>query len=105
MEWKTEEEKRLIEAILALASADDAKRFLRDLMTGKEIDEFAKRFKAAEMLFQKIPYTVIEKETGFSSTTVARVAKWLKAEKGGYRRIIARLNHHHNSYQIGKGLS
>ena len=105
MEWKTSEEKRLIEAILVLSSTDDARCFFRDLMTRKEIDEFAKRFKTAEMLSQKIPYAIIEKETGFSSTTVARVAKWLKAEEGGYRRIIARLNHHHNSCPAGKGLS
>jgi TrpR-related protein YerC/YecD len=105
MKWKTPEEKRLIEAILMLSSVDDAKRFLRDLMTKQEIDEFSKRFKTAEMLSRKIPYVIIEKETGFSSTTVARVAKWLKAEEGGYRRIIARLNHHYNSCPAGKGLS
>ena len=105
MDWNKEENKRLITAFLSLKSSDDARRFLRDLMTGDEIAEFGRRLKAAEMLTAKVPYKVIEKETGFSSTTVARVAKWLKAEEGGYRRIIARLGYHHNSYRTGKGLS
>jgi TrpR-related protein YerC/YecD len=105
MDWNNEENKRLVAAFLSLKSPDDARRFLRDLMTKDEIMEFGRRLKAAEMLTAKVPYKVIEKETGFSSTTVARVAKWLKAEEGGYRRVIARLGHHHNSYRTGKGLS
>ena len=102
--WKNTENKRLIQAILAIKSEDIAKRFLRDLMTEKEIDEFSKRFKAAEMLMGKIPYSSIEKETGLSSTTVARVAKWLRGKEGGYRIIINKL-HHRNSIQSRRGLS
>jgi TrpR-related protein YerC/YecD len=104
MDWKTTGKKRLIEAMLSLGSPDEARRFLRDLMTEGEIDEFAKRLQAAEMLSRKVPYTTIEKETGFSSTTVARVARWLNSGTGGYKRIIAKL-HHHNSRQTGRGLS
>ncbi len=94
MDWKTGESKRLIQAILALETEDEARRFLRDLMTEKEIEEFAKRLKAAQMLMEKTPYLVIEKETGLSSTTVARVAKWLNGAQGGYKTIIDRMNHH-----------
>lgn len=104
MTWNTPEEKRLLTAILLLNTESEAQAFLRDLMTEKEIAEFAKRLKAAEMLTDKIPYTLIEKETGLSSTTVARVAKWLKGPDGGYRAIIARLNHH-TSTQSRRGLS
>lgn len=104
MDWKSKENQRLIQAILALKTADEAGRFLRDLMTEKEIREFAKRLKAAEMLTEKIPYSTIEKETGLSSTTVARVAKWLNGKEGGYRSVISKL-HHHNSIQAGRGLS
>ena len=104
MDWKKAENKRFIEAVLALSSADEARRFLRDLMTKGELEEFAKRLQAAEMLTQKIPYTIIEKETGFSSTTVARVSRWLNGGEGGYKKIIAKL-HHHNLRQAGRGLS
>ncbi len=104
MNWSNTKNKRFIEAILALKTFDEARRFLRDLMTEKEIEEFCKRLRAAEMLTNKISYTQIEKETGLSSTTVARVAKWLNGKEGGYRTIINRL-HHHISLKTGRGLS
>ena len=94
MDWKNEKNKELVRAILALTTEDEAKRFLRDLMTEAEIMEFGKRLKAAEMLIIQTPYLKIEKETGLSSATVARVAKWLNGPEGGYRQIINRLNHH-----------
>lgn len=104
MNWNDTKNKQLIAAILALKTEDEARRFLRDLMTEKEIEEFGKRLRAAEMLTEKIPYTRIENETGLSSTTVARVAKWLNGKEGGYRTIINKL-HHHTSPLSGRGLS
>ena len=104
MDWNNKENKQLIKAILSLETPDEAKRFLRDLMTEKEIVEFTKRLQTAEMLTAKTPYSVIEQKTGLSSTTVARVSKWLNGKEGGYKTIISRL-HHHNSIQTGRGLS
>jgi TrpR-related protein YerC/YecD len=104
MDWKSTENMRLIQAILALKGADEARRFLRDLMTEGEIEEFAKRLQTAEMLSQNVPYSAIEEKTGLSSTTVARVSKWLNGKEGGYRTIINRL-HHQNSIQARRGLS
>lgn len=82
-----------MEAFLAIGNKDEAKRFLRDLMTEGEIQEFAKRLKAAKMLTDKTPYLIIEKETGLSSTTVARVAKWLNGQGGGYKKILNKIHH------------
>jgi len=104
MNWKNKENTQLLKAILSLKTSDEAKRFLRDLMTEKEIIEFSKRFQTAKMLTAKTPYSVIEQKTGLSSTTVARVSKWLNGKEGGYKTIISRL-HHHNSIQTGRGLS
>ncbi|MFH1973877.1 MAG: YerC/YecD family TrpR-related protein [Patescibacteria group bacterium] len=104
MDWKSKRNQRLIQAILALKTENEAGRFLRDLMTEKEIKEFTKRLKAAEMLTDKVPYSTIEKETGLSSTTVARVAKWLNGKGGGYKIVINKL-HHHSSIQSRRGLS
>ncbi len=92
MIWKNKDNQRLIDAVLCIENEEEARNFFRDLMTDKEIDEFAKRFKAAQMLSKKIPYTEIEKETGLSSTTVARVSKWLKSDEGGYKNIINKLD-------------
>lgn len=104
MEWKNKEKQRLIQAILALETENEAERFLCDLMTEKEIKEFSNRLKAAEMLAEKVSYSLIEKETGLSSTTVARVAKWLNGKSGGYKTIINKL-HHQESIQSRRGLS
>ena len=78
---------------MALENKNEAEYFLRDLMTEKEIIEFAKRLQTAEMLTQKISYTIIKRKTGLSSTTIARVAKWLNGKGGGYRAIIKKLQH------------
>ena len=103
--FKDKKSKALTEAILALKSPAEAERFLRDLLTEAEIAEFANRFCAARMLESGIPYSSIVKETGLSSTTVARVSKWLNSGSNGYKTIIARMNHHHLSHPVGKGLS
>lgn len=94
----------LTDAILALKNRNEAKRFLRDLLTENELIEFGNRWKAARMLEKKVPYEKIEKETGLSSTTVARVSKWLNNGKNGYKLILNRLNHHHNFSPSGRGL-
>lgn len=101
----TKKTQDLIEAILALKSPDEAKRFLRDLLTEAEIAEFGNRFRAAKMLSDKFPYSVIVKETGLSSTTVARVSKWLNQGENGYKTVIARLTKHHTRPHVGSGLS
>ena len=102
--WDKKENKQLIEAFLALKNEDETKRFLRDIMTKKEILEFANRLEAASLLTQDVQYNAIIESTGLSSTTIARISKWLKGSLGGYRLILARLNHH-NSSKLGKGLS
>lgn len=77
-------------AILSLKGLGEAKAFFRDLLTEGEIGEFAERWKAARMIAGGIPYTTIIRETGLSSTTVARVARWVKSGTGGYRTMLKR---------------
>lgn len=104
MNWNTPENKEFIKAILTLGTTNEAQCFLRDLLTESEIEEFTKRLKAARMLSNGSTYASVEKETGFSSTTVARVSKWLNNGKGGYKRILGKI-HHHTPTQTGRGLS
>lgn len=92
----------LYDALLLLENSEEAKKFLRDLLTEAEIKEFANRWKVARMLDQKIPYEIITKETGMSSTTVARISKWLTQGKGGYKLMLKKINNqinanHHNT--------
>lgn len=109
-DWNTKENKQLIKAFLALESEDEAGRFLRDLMTPMEIKELASRLEAARLLARDTQYNAIIESTGLSSTTIARISKWLKGSLGGYRLILARLSksiasHHPLSPKLGKGLS
>lgn len=77
--------------------------FLRDLLSEKEIIEFSKRFEVAKMLQDKVPYTKIEEKTGMSSTTIARVSKFLFWENNWYFQAIKKLksitNKHHEGHQ------
>lgn len=93
----------LIEAVLSLKNSAEAKCFLRDLLTENELMEFGNRWQAAQMLDAKVTYEQIEKETGLSARTVARISKWLQGGKGGYRLVLDRLHHSHSS--IKKKLS
>ena len=61
-----------------------------------ELIEFGKRWQAAQMLSKNISYEKIEKETGLSSRTVARISKWLNRGMGGYRLMLNKVNHHDN---------
>lgn len=96
--WDNKTTEELLEAICALKNKKEAKKFLRDLLTEQEIIEFGKRWQAARMLSKAKPYSEIEKITGLSSTTIARVSRWLNQGMGGYKLMIQRLlnGHHHN---------
>lgn len=102
--WDNPTTKDLFKTILALQTPNEAKRFFRDLLTEAELIEFGNRWQAAQMLNKNVPYSAITNKTGLSSTTIARISKWLNNGMGGYKLLINRL-HHHNSNQLGKGLS
>jgi TrpR-related protein YerC/YecD len=104
LDWNKKENRQLLAAFLALKTEDEAKRFLRDLMTTQEIKEFANRLSAADFLASDMQYNFISERTGLSSATIARIAKWLGGTLGGYRLVLNRL-HHKNSSSFGKGLS
>jgi TrpR-related protein YerC/YecD len=86
-----EDTRALYKAVLSLKNGEECKKFLRDLLTEKEIKEFTNRWKVARMLNDKVQYEKIEKETGMSSTTIARIQKWLTNGMGGYRLILKRV--------------
>ena len=87
---RTVHEKELITALLSLKSEKELYLFLRDLLSDSELTEISKRWKAARMLENGESYPVIIAQTGLSSTTVARISRWLKQGAGGYRLAIER---------------
>ena len=91
------EVEHLLLTILSLHDKEEAKAFFRDLLTETEIIEFSKRWKAARMLSDGVPYSKIQTETGLSSRTVARISKWLQSGMDGYKLLISRTHHHGDS--------
>ena len=83
----------LYDAFLTLKSDDDVRSFLKDLCTGQEIRAFAERFRVAWLLDEgQLSYREISDQTGVSTTTVTRVAKYLRDEPHqGYRRVLDRM--------------
>lgn len=83
----------LYEAFAALRDADEAARFLRDLATPAELAAFAERWRIARMLDEgALSYREIAAATGASTTTVGRVARFLREEPHqGYRTMLDRL--------------
>ena len=89
--WQNKDSEELFRVILALDTLSEAENFLRDLLTESEIIELSKRWKVVRMLEKDISYKVIEKETGMSSTTIARISKWIQEGRGGYKAMLGKL--------------
>ena len=88
--WDGNDTDTLALAFLSMRDSREMKAFLRDLLTESEIIEFGNRFYAARAIAGSTHYAAIEEATGLSSRTIARVKKWYKYGKGGYRLAIAR---------------
>ena len=80
----------LFEAIRSLEGKDEVERFLRDLCTLSELEAMAHRWEVVKLLDQGLPYQEIARQTGASTTTVTRVAHWLRHGEGGYRTALDR---------------
>lgn len=87
---REKDEKALYGALAKLSTPGEAARFLRDLATPAEIEAFAERWRIARMLAAgDHSYREIAAETGASTTTIGRVARFLNDEDyGGYRLIL-----------------
>lgn len=94
MQWKTDESTQLFEAILQLESLEEAQNFFRDLLSDQEIVEFSSRFAVAKMLYEGVSYAQIQEQTGMSSTTIARISKWLNKGMNGYKKQLNRISTH-----------
>src|SRR5919199_3016642 len=89
--WQTQEIKELSEAVASLRSPEETGRFLRDLCTLPELEAMAHRWQVVKLLDEGLPYHEVARRTGASTTTVTRVAQWLRRGEGGYRLAPDRL--------------
>lgn len=81
----------LIQAVLAMRSADELRALLADLCTPAELEAIADRWRVVPLLLQGVAYREIHDRTGVSVTTVGRIARCLELGAGGYRLAAERV--------------
>ena len=83
----------LCDALLTPGGRDEMRSLLHDLCTPAELRTLGERWHVARLLDEAdMPYRDIHLATGVSTTTIVRVARFLRLEPHrGYRRAIDRL--------------
>ena len=81
----------LYEAILALETLDECKKFFSDLCTVAELQAMEQRFEVALLLSDGMIYNDILDRTGASSATISRVNRSLQYGAGGYQAVLPRI--------------
>jgi len=82
----------LADALCTLRSRAEARALLADLCTPAEVLSLAERWQVARLLDAgDLTYRQIHDATGVSTTTIVRVARFLKQEDNrGYRTLLDR---------------
>lgn len=86
-------ESEFFRAILALETSAECRRFFKDVTTPAELAALGERWHVAQLLDEgELSYREIHDETGVSTTTITRVARFLGQEANqGYRLVLDRL--------------
>ena len=90
-ELRTREVEDLLNVLAGLNEPDDVFALLEDLFTIREIKDTSQRLEVARLLREGESYASIEKTTGASATTIARVSKCLSYGAGGYAAALEAL--------------
>jgi TrpR-related protein YerC/YecD len=89
-DWRDDSVDELVRALGLLRSDEERVAFLRDLCTLSEIQAMAHRLAAARLVDRGMPYAEVAERVGGSTTTVTRVAHWLRHGESGYRAALDR---------------
>lgn len=85
----------LLDVFMSFKNKDELKAFFRDLMSERDLREFAMRWEVAKMLDAGMSFTQIqEKWDGdemVSANTITKINRWLKEGCGGYKTMIDRM--------------
>jgi TrpR-related protein YerC/YecD len=93
--WPAGDHAELFEAISSMKNAEETAHLLRDLCTVSELDAMAHRWQVAQLLDEGLPYLEVAKRAHASTTTVTRVAQWLRRGEGGYALALRRRKKQH----------
>ena len=82
----------LFRAVLTLQTVEECRRFFKDITTPAELKALSERWHVARLLAEgELSYREIHDETGVSTTTITRVARFLGQEPNqGYRLVLDR---------------
>lgn len=89
---RIEAERRLFAALLSLRDETELSQFFSDLCTPAEFEALVDRWTVVLHLKEGLAYRKIHELTGVSVTTIGRVARFLSAGSGGYRKALERLS-------------
>jgi len=81
----------LLDVFMSFKNKDELKAFFRDLMSERDLREFAMRWEVAKKLDAGISFSQIQEETGESPVTITKINRWLKEGCGGYKMMIERM--------------
>ncbi len=81
----------LIKVFLSLKNEEELKMFFRDLMSERDLREFAMRWEVAKLLDAGVTYEKIQEKTGAAMETISKISRWLKEGTGGYKMMIERM--------------
>ena len=91
-DWRKEPWFRaLCKAIAACKTEDEIADLLRDIGSLSELQAWSERLEVAKQLSRGLSYREVSKNTGASTTTVTRVARFLKDGEGGFQKYLKTL--------------
>ena len=79
----------LCSAVAACKDEREVADLLRDVGTLSELQAWSERLEVAKQLSRGLSYRAIAENTGASTTTVTRVARFMENGKGGYGRFLS----------------
>lgn len=77
--------------VLKLRNKKEVVEFFEDVLSPKEMETILLKIKIADLLLKKFTYIEIERLTGASSATIAKVSEALNYGNGMFRRVIERI--------------
>lgn len=87
----------LNDALRSCKTEEEMANFLRDIGTLSELQDWSERLEVAKQLAKGLSYRQVAANTGASTTTVTRVAKFIENGFGGYRSVLHTHRHHRMS--------
>ena len=78
----------LVSAFKSCKTEEEISNFIRDIGTLSEMQAWSERLEVAKQLARGLSYRQVAENTGASTTTVTRVAKFIEDGEGGYRKYL-----------------